>query len=96
MIECQVIQGCEAGITERHNDNVDILRLFCFCFIVSKTSTQLHMCGGTLSIGPCTSQRQSRHECHHDCTATSNPIINSIQQVKLQCNATTCHVSLLP
>ena len=32
MIECQVIQGCEAGITVRHNDNVDILRLFCFCF----------------------------------------------------------------
>ena len=56
MIECQVIQGCEAGITVRHSDNVDILRLFCSVFIVYKTSTQLHMCGGTLSIVPCTSQ----------------------------------------
>ena len=32
MIECQVTQGCEVGITVRHNGNVDILRLFCFCF----------------------------------------------------------------
>ena len=56
MIDCQVTQECEAGITVRHSDNVDILKLFCFCFIVSKTSTQLHMSGSTLSIGPCTSQ----------------------------------------
>ena len=28
MIECQVTQGCEVGITVRHNGNVDILRLF--------------------------------------------------------------------
>ena len=56
MIESQVTQEWEAGVTVRHSDNVDILKLFCFCFIVSTTSTQLHMCGSTLSIGPCTSQ----------------------------------------
>ena len=32
MIECQVTQGCEVGITVRHNGNVGILRLFYFCF----------------------------------------------------------------
>ena len=56
MIVCHVIQGCEVGITVKHNDNVDFLRLFHFVVIVCKSSTQVHMCAGTLSIGPCTSQ----------------------------------------
>ena len=37
MIECQVIQGCEVGITVRHNGNVDILR-FCFASVFIVTS----------------------------------------------------------
>lgn len=37
VIECQVIQGCEVGITVRHNDNVDFLRLFCVCFYCLQT-----------------------------------------------------------
>ena len=43
MIECQVMQGCEVGITVRHNGNVDILRLFASVIIVTSPS-QLHMC----------------------------------------------------
>ena len=37
MIECQVMQGCEVGITVRHNGNVDILRL-CFASVFLVTS----------------------------------------------------------
>ena len=54
MIECQVIQGCEVGITVRHNGNVDILRLcFASVFLVTSNPTA-NVCGGTLSIGSCT------------------------------------------
>ena len=37
VIECEVIQGCEVGITVRLNDNVDFPRLFCICFYCLQT-----------------------------------------------------------
>ena len=47
-------------------------------------------CGGTLSIGPCKSQRQLQQECHHDCTATSNPLS------LIPFNRLSCSVMRLP
>ena len=49
MIECQVKQGCEVGITVRHNDNVDFLRLFYFAFLFANFQPKW-TCGGALSI----------------------------------------------
>ena len=67
-----------------------------FCFIVHKPSTQVHMCGGTLSIGPCTSQ--DSHGMNAIMIAQPLPIPSFIPFNRLSCsaNATTCNVSLLP
>ena len=53
MIECPVTQGCEVGITVRHNGNEDILRLFVSVFIVTSNPTAhvwcRGLCGGAAS-----------------------------------------------